>query len=119
MELVAPSPEYFPSFRRALQEWGGAHQDGAGIRDAAALQARAGFEHWVEQLLAEENVPASPGHVTCTYRWIVEGDEYLGSIALRHELNDFLRAYGGHVGYGVRPSARGRGLASAYLALVV
>ncbi|MDM7887789.1 GNAT family N-acetyltransferase [Curtobacterium sp. RHCJP20] len=119
MELVAPSPEYFPSFRRALQEWGGAHQDGAGIRDAAALQDRAGFEHWVEQLLAEETVPASPGHVTCTYRWIVEGDEYLGSIALRHELNDFLRAYGGHVGYGVRPSARGRGLASAALAQVV
>ncbi len=32
--------------------------------------------------------------MTCTYRWIVEGDEYLGSIALRHELNDFLlRSY--------------------------
>ena len=119
MELVVPSPEYFPSFRRALREWDGAHQDGAGIRDAAALQDRTGFEQWVEQLLAEETVPATPAHVTCTYRWIVEGDEYLGSIALRHELNDFLRAYGGHVGYCVRPSARGRGLASAALGEVV
>lgn len=119
MHLVAPSPAYFPSFARALQEWGIAHQDGAGVRDAAALADRAGFERWVDQLLAEETVPARPGHVTCTYRWMVEDDEYLGSIALRHELSDWLRRYGGHVGYGVRPSARGRGLASAALAEVV
>ena len=47
----------------------------------------------------------------CTYRWIVEGDRVLGGIALRHELNDFvLRA--GHIGYGIRPSARRRGLAT-------
>ncbi len=116
MELVAPSPRYFPSFVRSLREWGDAHQDGAGIRHAATLTDRVGFERWVDQLLAEETVPASPAHVTCTYRWMVDGDEYLGSIALRHELNDWLREYGGHVGYGVRPSARGRGLASAALA---
>ncbi|WP_257028221.1 GNAT family N-acetyltransferase [Micromonospora purpureochromogenes] len=33
-------------------------------------------------------------------------------IALRHELNDFLLRVGGHVGYGIRPSARRRGLAT-------
>ena len=119
MELVRPSHAYFPSFARALQEWAGAHQDGAGVRDPDAIADRAGFERWVDDLLAEETTPASADHVTCTYRWIVEGDEYLGSIALRHELNDWLRAFGGHVGYGVRPSARGRGLASAALAEVV
>ncbi len=119
MELVAPSRTFFPSFVRALAEWGDAHQDGAGIRDAAALADRAGFDHWVDGLIAEETTPAAPGMVTCTYRWVVEGDEYLGSIALRHELNDWLRAYGGHVGYGIRPSARGRGLASAALAAVI
>ncbi|MBM0235878.1 GNAT family N-acetyltransferase [Micromonospora sp. ATA32] len=31
---------------------------------------------------------------------------------LRHELNDFLLRVGGQVGYGIRPSARGRGLAT-------
>ena len=31
---------------------------------------------------------------------------------LRHELNDFLLRAGGHIGYGIRPSARGRGLAT-------
>ncbi|WP_353886395.1 GNAT family N-acetyltransferase [uncultured Curtobacterium sp.] len=117
MELVPPSRAFFPSFVRALAEWGDAHQDGAGVRDAAALRDPEGFGRWVDQLLAEETTAAVElGHVTCTYRWVVQGDEYLGSIALRHELNDWLREYGGHVGYGIRPSARGRGLASAALA---
>jgi predicted acetyltransferase len=47
----------------------------------------------------------------CTYRWVVERDRVLGGIALRHEFNDYVR-WAGHVGYGIRPSARGRGLAS-------
>ena len=46
----------------------------------------------------------------CTYRWIVERDRVLGGIALRHELNNYWLRTGGHIGYGIRPSARRRGL---------
>ena len=38
--------------------------------------------------------------------------EYVGSLAIRHDLNDFLAAEGGHIGYSVRPSARRRGHAT-------
>lgn len=51
--------------------------------------------------------------------WIVDDAEpgrVLGSLHLRHELNDFLFEQGGHIGYGVRTSARGRGVAGAALA---
>jgi predicted acetyltransferase len=119
MKLVSPSPAYFSSFSDSLIEWGSTHQDGAGIRDRDSLAHRDGFDLWVAQLLAEETSPAAPGLVTCTYLWMVEDDTYLGSIALRHELNDFLAAFGGHIGYGVRPSARGRGLATQALAEVI
>lgn len=44
------------------------------------------------------------------FRWIVDGDRVLGGIALRHGDDDYVR-WAGHVGYGIRPSARGRGLA--------
>jgi hypothetical protein len=53
-----------------------------------------------------------PGRVHATYWWIVEDGAYLGAITLRHGLNDFLLRAGGHVGYGIRPSARDRGLAA-------
>ena len=41
----------------------------------------------------------------------------VGFLAVRHGLNDFLLEQGGHIGYSVRPSARGRGHASRALGL--
>ncbi len=119
MDLVSPSVEYFASFQTSLAEWGGAHQDGAGIQNLAALTSPDGFADWVGGLLAQELAPAAPGLVRCSYWWLAEDGEYVGSIALRHELNDYLAAFGGHVGYSVRPSARGRGLAGQALSQVV
>jgi len=45
-----------------------------------------------------------------TTYWFMCGDHPIGIIKLRHRLNDSLRAQGGHVGYGIRPSERGKGL---------
>ena len=56
------------------------------------------------------------GHALCS---AIEGDDVLGAIALRHRLNAKLLDAGGHIGYGVRPSARGRGLATWALGRVV
>ncbi len=47
------------------------------------------------------------------YWWILdERDAVLGAISLRYALTDFLLQAGGHIGYSVRPSARGSGVAS-------
>ncbi|MCA9101993.1 MAG: GNAT family N-acetyltransferase [Pirellulales bacterium] len=48
-----------------------------------------------------------------------DGRAILGVANLRHELNDRLRDHGGHIGYGVRPSARRRGVATRMLALTL
>lgn len=113
-QLIEPTVRLHRAWLEARDEWGrGVHQDGAGLRPADEVDSAAGFAAWVARLRAEEDVtrPAEPGWVHCTYRWIVEGDRPLGAIALRHELNDRLLAHGGHIGYGVRPAERGRGLA--------
>ena len=47
-------------------------------------------------------------------------DEYVGSISLRHHIDHpLLASVGGHVGYGVRPTARRRGFASDALRQVI
>ena len=51
-----------------------------------------------------------------TIFWYVDGDEFLGSISVRHSLTPMLELWGGHVGYAVRPWAWGHGHASAMLA---
>lgn len=51
-----------------------------------------------------------------THLWRVEGDAFLGSVGIRHRLNAVLEQWGGHIGYAVRPSAQGRGLATGMLA---
>ncbi len=55
---------------------------------------------------------AEPEGPRCTYRWIVEDGTVLGGIAVGHQLNEFRLHARGQVGYGVRPSARGRGVAT-------
>jgi predicted acetyltransferase len=41
--------------------------------------------------------------------------EVVGRTSIRHRLNDALRAWGGHIGYGVRPAYRRRGYATQIL----
>ncbi|WP_203138037.1 GNAT family N-acetyltransferase [Microbacterium sp. JZ31] len=115
-ELVAPHPRFHRSFLESHAEWAGATQDGAGIDDEDDVITPAGFERYTTSLVAAEKSPRRPGRVTDTYRWVVEGDEYLGAVSFRHELTDYLLNFAGHVGYGIRPSARGRGLATWALA---
>ncbi|GAA4610383.1 putative acetyltransferase [Actinoplanes octamycinicus] len=114
-ELIIPTARLRDSWLESRDEWGrGVHQDGAGLRPGTEVDTPEQFAAWVDGLVAaaDRDVPAPEGWVHCTFRWIVEDDRYLGAIALRHELNDFLLRAGGHIGYGVRPSARRRGLAS-------
>lgn len=51
--------------------------------------------------------------------WLVQGNEIEGCSHLRHELNDMLAQAGGHIGLGVRPSFRGRGLGKQLLNLTL
>lgn len=77
-----------------------------------------GFAAYVESLrsAALEETPRPSHFVPSTTWWWVDGDEFLGRIALRHRLNDRLLEIGGHIGYDVRPSARRHGHATAMLA---
>ena len=53
--------------------------------------------------------------------YVLEDDQgnYVGIFNLRHYLNDALRNGAGHIGYGIRKEYRGKGYASAGLALVL
>jgi predicted acetyltransferase len=101
-ELIAPTVRLHRGWLEAHAEWGeGRHEDGFGLSTSDIVGSSTGFAAWVAKLTRDETV----------YRWLVEGERVLGGIALRTGPADYVR-WAGHVGFGIRPSARGRGLAS-------
>jgi predicted acetyltransferase len=122
VELIEPDVALWGSWLESLAEWGSVMQDGAGYHKGRDdVRSAEGFAAWVAYLRerSDPTTPMEPGFVHATHWWIVEGGEYLGAITLRHRLTEKLLEGGGHVGYGVRPSARGRGLAAWALGEVV
>ncbi|SCF28255.1 GNAT family N-acetyltransferase [Micromonospora mirobrigensis] len=106
-ELVEPTVRLHAAWLDARDDWGpGLHEDGFGLRPSDEVDSPAGFAAWVARL-TESARPADDDRPRCTYRWIVEEGRVLGGIALRHQPSDL-----GQIGYGIRPSARRRGLAT-------
>ncbi|HZC69581.1 MAG TPA: GNAT family N-acetyltransferase [Jatrophihabitans sp.] len=113
-ELIAPTARLHAAWLAAHSEWGpGPHEDGFGLGPSDEVASEAGFAAWLARL-SDQSDPAMTidvGKHRCTYRWIVEGDRVLGGIALRDGDDEYTR-WAGHIGYGIRPSARRRGLAT-------
>jgi len=129
--LAPPSVDQHASFLAALAEYHaeGRHAELPGDR----LADPAEFALYVAALSADVERPGESavyvaalndvapetwpgGCVPQSTFWWVAGDEYVGRLALRHRLTPHLLVEGGNIGFEVRPSARGRGHATAMLA---
>ncbi len=124
--LILPDPRVHASFLAAMAEFvaegRGEPADhtmiGSEIRGFADGWADPGafasYVQWLRDQALDES-PRPPTHVPSTTLWWVDGDDYLGRIAIRHRLTPSLREIGGHIGYDMRPSARRGGHATAML----
>lgn len=122
VRLVTPHPRYRESMLETMREFvaaGEENQVGASIdvsMDVSIDVLAADFEGFVERLIHNNANPAGT-RVPQSPFWIVLGNEYAGRLNIRHELNETLRQFGGHIGYAVRPSMRRRGIATRALEL--
>jgi predicted acetyltransferase len=124
--LSPPTVQVRHSFVAAMREFRAEGRGDAGDDSMAGREIREygstwslpeGFGAYVAWVRAQslEESPRPEGFVPSTTLWWVDGDEFLGRIAIRHRLTASLRVLGGHIGYDVRPSARRRGHATAML----
>lgn len=81
------------------------------------------YEDWLEEttrLKEKEYAEVNKLVPATTYFTIRESDnKIVGMVNLRHYLNDYLKKYGGHIGYGIRPTERRKGYAKIQLYLVL
>ncbi|OTN77420.1 hypothetical protein A5886_002520 [Enterococcus sp. 8G7_MSG3316] len=86
------------------------------IHGGAGLAQAASVAQWLNDLTlfaSETTVPA--GYVQAKTYVAIEDGLIVGLLNLRLSLNDFLRHYGGHIGYSVKPDHRQKGIGAAML----
>jgi predicted acetyltransferase len=101
LSLEVPSAELRPAFLEMAAEFA-AHGDSRYARRTATDQQ-------------ERVLP--PGRVPGSEFWLVSDGRLVGCSRLRHRLTPELEHEGGHIGYDIRPSDRGRGFGTELLRL--
>lgn len=125
-ELIEPTTRLAASFREAMADFiaegrGGPADDSALARNIAEFGGRwhteAGFAAYVADLHRQGDPaqPSPPGWTHTSTYWWVEGEKYLGSIRIRHEMIPPVLAEAGLIGYDIAPRARRRGHGTAML----
>jgi predicted acetyltransferase len=117
LKLIEPVIELRAEFLAMVEEFyasGEEHIHGIGCIEADD------FENSVKRAKEQVyGVGLPEGWVPASTYWLLCDDVMIGMCHLRHELNDFLENYGGHIGYSVRPSQRNKGYGSQMLQLAL
>jgi len=116
MELVFPTIEH----KQAAWDYRQEHIDNGEthIHGSGGLMRAKNYESWLENITNMQTAVQTDWVDGSTYFAFVD-NKIAGTIQVRHTLNDYLFKYGGHIGYGVRPSERRKGYASQMLALAL
>ena len=119
VNLVEPTIEYEEQIRSYRKEF---LDCGDSMDGTSELKKFENPQEWIEYLSNCKNPSTTPkGFVPATqYVLIREKDQKIvGMIQIRHYFNEFLKQYGGHIGYSVAPSERHKGYATQMLKMAL
>jgi predicted acetyltransferase len=119
MDLQKASAHPPPDLAAFLRELGGGGDGGFG--GTSFGRGTATLDEFLRSCCdGEDPAKVAPGFVPQSIFWLMDnGSQIVGMMRVRHCLNDRLLQFGGHVGYYVRPSERGKGHAKEALRLAL
>lgn len=119
LKLLIPDASHaaqIMAYRQAFLELGDDMDGTSGLRQFEDPQ------QWLT-LIEKMRTPATvPAHLVPATQFIClrESDQVIvGMLQVRHTMNDYIRAYAGHIGYSVRPDERKKGIATWMLKSVL
>ena len=118
LELLRASSEMEVQYYDFINDW---EKNGEAIVPYAARLVDMDYKAWLAYTYKIETVDTCPKHLVPahTYFLVQENKKIIGAVNIRHYLNDYLFNFGGHIGYGIRPSERKKGYASLMLSLAL
>lgn len=115
--LVTPSSLYAEqvmSYKEEMIKNGDSFDGCAGLEEVTSFEEWLNFEERLKRKYKDQYVPSK------VYLAVRQTDNFLvGIIDFRHPLSDFLKNFGGNIGYNIRPSERRKGYASEMLKLIL
>lgn len=117
MKLAVPTPADESAVMNLRNEFLAA---GERLLGAGGLENYHVYDEWlshVQAIRSEHTVHPDLPPATTLLCWL--GDELAGTVEIRHRLTDFQMDFTGHIGFSIRPSRRGQGLAARLLALAL
>ena len=121
MRLTKPNIKYKDSYIEAVKEYKDAgFTQRTKIYDMNIEELENNFSKYIANFELEsqgKNLPE--GYVQKIIYWLINNDEFIGTVSIRHSLTENLRQFGGHIGYDIRPSKRRQGYGKKILQLAI
>lgn len=112
MELIKPNEKFLDSYREACRE--------DDVYSPYTERIFSDPDMIIQHSKDYENgINMKPGYVKATTFWLIDNNEFIGEINIRHELTEYLFNYGGHIGYEIRYSKRNMGYGTKMLLMAL
>lgn len=114
IKLIFPTIKYKESALLYIKD----HFDNGefAVHGDGGLDIATSYEEWLDKISFDLDLETTEDVPTTTFFAVREcDDKVVGTLRVRHVLDDYFSTYGGHIGYGVSPKERKKGYATKML----